>query len=358
MIEETVFILEATYNPKFPYRITIKKGEEILLCLWVQDKWPTEGRHIFCIRQGGDEPIEPLEEIERVPVLSLSQYGKRLTIVLDRPINKRSDFLFIRKPYRNKEGEYEQIFWFTQKSIEEKRPSVRLYFPKEEGLDIIIDSREKHPYKFNGCNIQRQRLPVGDYALLIDNQIVSVVERKRFDDLLRMMTNMSELNMIISELKAYRFSAVVIEADYSDFLKPEKLKIVSASMGRKIIAELFAYHPEVQIVFARNRKLGNEWTRAYFEAVWAICKQPKSEVVSEVVDKYQQLTLDGGLDFRIRKFILEKLPENFSFEDVNNNFSEVDKRRIKRIINGLIGEGLVVRVERNMFSKKSKGEER
>jgi len=352
MIEGTVFILEATYNPKFPYRMTIKRGEEVLLCLWVQDKWPTEGRHIFCIRQGDKEPIEPLDEIERVPVVSLTQYGKRMILILDRPINKRSEFLFIKRPYKTREGEYEQIFWFTQKSIEEKRPSVRLYFPKEVELDIIVDSREKHPYKFNGCNIQRQRLPAGDYALLIDNQIVSVVERKRFDDLLRMMTNMSELNLIISELKVYRFSAVVIEADYSDFLKPEKLKVVSASMGRKIIAELFAYHPEVQIVFARNRKLGNEWTRAYFEAVWAICKQPKSEVVSEVVDKYQQLTLDGGLDFRIRKFILENLPENFSFKDINNNFSEIDKRRIKRIINDLIDEGLLIRIKRNTFSKK------
>lgn len=84
---DTSFILEKTYNPKFPFRLTIKKDEEILLCLWVQDRLPTEGRSIFCIRQGIEEPVEPLEIVEKVPVISMSQFGKKLTIVLDRAIN-------------------------------------------------------------------------------------------------------------------------------------------------------------------------------------------------------------------------------------------------------------------------------
>jgi len=36
--EKAFWIIEATDNPKFPYRLRIKKGEEDLLVLRVQDK--------------------------------------------------------------------------------------------------------------------------------------------------------------------------------------------------------------------------------------------------------------------------------------------------------------------------------
>jgi len=41
----------------------------------------------------------------------MKRYGKRLAIVLDRAINKRCEFLFLKKKYKQKEGEYEQIEW-------------------------------------------------------------------------------------------------------------------------------------------------------------------------------------------------------------------------------------------------------
>ncbi|MGC8900817.1 MAG: hypothetical protein ACP5OF_05100 [bacterium] len=47
-----------------------------------------------------------IEEVERVPVVSLNRYGKRLAVVLDRAINKRCDFLFLTKRYKTQEGEY------------------------------------------------------------------------------------------------------------------------------------------------------------------------------------------------------------------------------------------------------------
>ncbi|MGC8928708.1 MAG: hypothetical protein ACP5QK_12405 [Myxococcota bacterium] len=54
-----------------------------------------------------DEPLESLDIIEKVPVLSMNQFGKRLTIILDRAINKRSDFLFLKRRFQNREGESE-----------------------------------------------------------------------------------------------------------------------------------------------------------------------------------------------------------------------------------------------------------
>mgnify|MGYP006961676862 FL=1 len=105
--------MEATGHPKFPFRIRIIRGDEILLCLRVQDRWPGTRGHIFCLREDPQTQasLYPAEEIEKVPVISMKRYGKRLAIVLDRAINKRCEFLFLKKKYKQKEGEYEQIEW-------------------------------------------------------------------------------------------------------------------------------------------------------------------------------------------------------------------------------------------------------
>jgi len=105
----TVFHLESVDNEKFPYRLTVRQGEKLLLALRVQEKWPGQKGNIFCIREENGEWDEPVGEIEQVPVVSLRRYGKRLALVLDRPKNKRCDFLFLTRKYKNREGEYEQI---------------------------------------------------------------------------------------------------------------------------------------------------------------------------------------------------------------------------------------------------------
>jgi len=100
----TFYVLEAVNNSKFPYRLTIRQAEKLLLALRVQDKWPGQKGNIFCIRED-DRDLEPLEkEIERAPIISLKRFGKRLAIVLDRPTNKRCEFLFLTKKYKTKEG--------------------------------------------------------------------------------------------------------------------------------------------------------------------------------------------------------------------------------------------------------------
>ena len=38
----------------------------------------------------------------------------------------------------------------------------------------------------------------------------------------------------------------------------------------KAIAELYALHPNLRIVFCANRKVANEWTRHFFGAIWSL----------------------------------------------------------------------------------------
>ena len=133
----TLYILESVNNTKFPYRLTIRQDDKVLIALRVQDRWPGQRGNIFCIRETNQELDLPVEEIERVPIISLKRYGKRLANVLDRPINKRCEFLFLTKKYKTKEGKYEQIFWRTQKALIERRPKVKLITYYKDRLNVI-----------------------------------------------------------------------------------------------------------------------------------------------------------------------------------------------------------------------------
>jgi len=89
---DLIWILEKREHPKFPYRITIKQGNEVLLSLLVQDRWPGQKGNIFCLRTNPDEEKENFTEVERSPIISFNRFGKRISITLDRAIEKKMRF--------------------------------------------------------------------------------------------------------------------------------------------------------------------------------------------------------------------------------------------------------------------------
>lgn len=103
MPQERYWILERIAGERFPYRIRLVQGNRLLLALKVQSVWPGAGTQVFCLRDTTLDN-ETLEMVDFVPILSLRRYGKRLAVVLDRRMNKRCDFLFLKKKYKNKEG--------------------------------------------------------------------------------------------------------------------------------------------------------------------------------------------------------------------------------------------------------------
>jgi hypothetical protein len=197
----------------------------------------------------------------------LRRYGKRLAVVLDRSRNKRSDFLFLKKKYKTKEGEYEKLFWRTQKALMERRPRVKLTARGEAAIQVAIAFNERYSWKFTGCVVTRENLPVGDYALKSENGIIAVVERKSMQNLLHDFGDVAALQQTLGELETYEHSAMVVEAAYADFLKPKLTKPYFPSFTTKAIAELFALHPRLQIIFTDNRKLANEWALRFLSAI-------------------------------------------------------------------------------------------
>lgn len=264
-----LWIMERCASERFPYRLRILKGREPWLNLRVQDRWPAANRNIFCLREKEPpEPGEVLGEIERVPVLALQRRGRRLSVVLDRSRYKRCDFLFLTKAYKGRPSqEYEQIFWQTQQSMRQRRPRVRL--PNTPAtFTIRIASEERYPWRFPGSTTLRGRLPVGDYALMDGDELIAVVERKTFENFLADLGAAPLLHQRLLELRSHQHHALVVEAPYEQFLDSSRVHHYTPSYCAGAIAELYAAHPGLRIVFCANRKTANAWTRSYFAAVW------------------------------------------------------------------------------------------
>jgi len=273
-----LWILERAEGDRFPFRLQIFRGEDLFLTLRVQDRWPTANRNIFCLREKEPpEDAESLAEVERVPVIALQRRGMRLSVILDRSRYKRCDFLFLKKTTKGPPSrEYEQIYWQTQRSMVQRRPRFALASARgPRGYSVRIASDEKYPWSFPGADVERSRLPTGDYALLDEDAIVAVVERKTLENLLADFGVLPVLHQRLLELAAYEHHAFVVEAPYEDFLNDKKTHHYSAAYCARIIADLYASHPRLRIVFCANRKTANEWTRNYFAALWARVKAPE-----------------------------------------------------------------------------------
>jgi hypothetical protein len=285
--EATFFVLEEVHDSRFPYRLTIRKGDKVLLGLRVQDRWPGQRGNVFCIREERGSWISPHKELERVPILLMKRLGKRLSLVLDRAQRKRCDFLFLTKKYRTKEGEYEQIFWRTQKALTSHRTRAKLSTSGACSINILVDTSERYPWKFQGCQVTRQKLPVGDYALAGEKgELLAIVERKTMENMLTDFAKMPAFHQQLSELSSYRHCALVIEANYADFLNPAKVPYCRPSFVSMAIAEISALHPGLLVVFAGNRKLAQEWTLRFFRAVQAHSLDKPHPKVAEVLEHY------------------------------------------------------------------------
>ena len=183
---------------------------------------------------------------------------------------------------------------------------------------------------------------MGDYALKDCNTLLAVVERKTFDNLVHEFGRMSIFHQQLAELETYRHSALVIEANYSDFLNPNKMKYYPPAFTAKALAELHAYHPNLPIVFAGSRKLAREWAHQFFSAVTAHDEDTPHHKVSEVVAEYgtPPLTI-GGSYYEIRHAVETELPGEFTKIMLREAFPNVPEYTFQRVLRDLKKEGII-----------------
>lgn len=324
------WIVHRTEHPRFPYRIEVRWGLSTPLVVRAASPWPGPKGNVFCLRETGSTPVTEPEE--RVTITSLSQRGALLDLILDRSQRKRCNFLVLVKG-----AGHEQIFLRTEAAIKAHRTRGHVHTKSNARLDIVVDTREKYPWHFPDQDIRRRALPAGDYALLdAEQRITTVVERKSFEDARVMLAEFQAFSVRMSELAGYQHAALVIEAQYRDFLDPEKMAPMSVAVVARKLAALEAGHPSVRICYAGNRKLAEHWTLRYFEAVATAASRP--DTMEEMQLPLQMGRNSGGVDSEIRAALL-RLPCPIRTADVSQALPGAPLERIRTQIHLLVGEG-------------------
>ena len=259
-------LFEVAANPDpdstlpFLIRLPLPTGE---LVLKARDSWPRTAK-VYCHRAEHGWPPQP-KILERVPIRSCQRRGVAIDLVLDRPRENRSQLVFTRI-----QGGREGIFWQTPRTTRQARPGIRVPRRLAAGLaelTILIDTRERYPYKFaqQQASTERQALPAGDYGIAHDGEIIAVVERKSLHDLVRRVID-GQLTYALADMASLPRAAVVVEDRYSNLFKLEHTK---PGFVIEMLAALSVRYPTVPIHFCETRPLAEEWTYRFLGAALA-----------------------------------------------------------------------------------------
>lgn len=239
-----------------PYLLWVPLGPTGLV-LKAKDTWPRTAK-VYCHR--GDWP-DDAEIVEEVPVRSCVRRGVAIDLVLDRSREYRSQFVVT-----TLKGGREGIFWQSAKTTRKTRPGMRLPTARSAAgeLAIVVDTRERYAWAFDKqqATTSRRALPVGDYAVELDGEVVGVVERKKLEELAGNVVDGSLL-VNLGELATARRSAIVVEDRWADVFR---LKFVAPSMVAEMLAAAQVRYPTVPIVFCETRPLAQEWTYRFLGA--------------------------------------------------------------------------------------------
>jgi hypothetical protein len=255
------FVVARNPDPdsRLPYlvRLPIDGG----LILKVRETWPRTSR-VFCARVDDGWP-PGAEVIEEVSVTLCRRRGVAIDLLLDRPRENRSQFVFTTLP-SGREG----IFWQTRKVVTTARPGARIPGRRASGLAelvIVVDSREHYPYRFSKqqATTVRAALQAGDYAVMSEGgSPVVVVERKSLADLAGALNN-GTLVFELAKLAEMPRAAVVVEDRYGSLLKHA---YSPAGFLPDMLARVQVRYPEIPILFLETRPLAEEWTFRYLGA--------------------------------------------------------------------------------------------
>lgn len=252
-------------DSRLPYLLRLPlPGAPILKA---RDTWPRTAR-VFCHR--ADAWPEDAEVLEEVGVLSCVRRGVSIDLVLDRPRENRSQFIFTTLP-TGREG----IFWQTRKVVGTARPGARIPTRRISdvgAITIIVDTRERYPYRFakQQARTLRQALPAGDYGVLgADGSLLASVERKALADLTASLNN-GTMVFELGRLAELSRAAVVVEDRYSALVAH---RFSPGGFLPDLLARVQVRYPEIPIVFCDTRPFAEEWTYRWLGAAVAELRQ-------------------------------------------------------------------------------------
>ncbi len=122
-------------------------------------------------------------------------------------------------------------------------------------MTILIDSREKIPYRFPGLPVTVAGLKVGDYSL-VDQEHSIAIERKTIDDLVASLSSgRSRFEAELERGRELDYFCLVIESSIEAILRGEyRSKMTPAAVLGSLLA--FSVRYRLPIFFTGNRQYG------------------------------------------------------------------------------------------------------
>jgi hypothetical protein len=153
--------------------------------------------------------------------------------------------------------------------------------------------------------------------------------------------NLKKFHQHLSELENCRHGALVVEANYADFLNKEKIKPYKGFFAAKAIGEIQSSHPQLPVIFAGNRKLAIVWAYNFFSNIKAKSKDHSGYYLKESAVKYRPGKISLFSEEEIRRMVCKEMPDKFTTAEMNNKMPEKNRQFIRGVLNKLEKEGLL-----------------
>ena len=262
-MQELLIALNPDPDSRLAYLMRVPLGDGIVLR--TSGIWPRT-KALYCYPVPVEDwPTEP-EIVERIPLRSCARRGGAIDLIAARGRENRSQLVYTTARGRD------AVFWQAPRTRKQARPAVSLPTARAAGipeLEILVDAHERYAYRFADQQVRTvsRGLPCGDYAVVLDGELIASVERKSVPDLISSLTN-GRLRYALAELAALPRAAVVVEDRLSQIYKQGYIRPAAVADG---LAECQVRWPNVPIVFCETRSLAEEWTYRYLAAAhtWA-----------------------------------------------------------------------------------------
>lgn len=249
------------------YVVRVPGPDGVAVVLASAVAWPSDGP-VAC------QPLTawPAEArtVEEVAVVEARRHGPTVDLLLDRHVRGWCQ-LTVGPGEVDDRGSYvggdEVVWWQDAAAIAVAPPRQRMATARERGVErltIVVDTRERSPWCFEDrdCEIVTEKLDAGDYAVLLDDRAVAVVERKKQSDFQSGLMRGRALPQLAA-LSRYPRAAVVVESSYHRVLRSKR---ITRKRMADLVATAQASYPTVPTVFAGSRDAGEEWTWHFLAA--------------------------------------------------------------------------------------------
>jgi hypothetical protein len=241
-------------DSKLPYLVHLPLDGGLVLK--ARETWPSSAR-VYCHRFEESWPADA-EVIEREPVRLCRRRGAAVDLVLERGSRARSQFVFTQVRGRD------AIFWQTQRTAKSANPGARVPRARalSEPLAVLVDTRERYPYRFATLPVERRReaLPAGDYGVRDANgELLAAVERKTLENLATSLSDGS-LAFQMGRLAELPLAAVAVEGRYAALLAHPH---APAGWLADQLVRLQTRYPQIPVVFLDSRRHAEDWTHRF-----------------------------------------------------------------------------------------------